>query len=350
MPQRSFLPSWLYTDAGIACWERLGYAKHFWHPVAAVSQLRSGQALAVELLGKPLLLTRSISGELKAFHNRCPHRGVALLEVEPQARHCRKLVCKYHGWTYGLDGSLLAAAREDGFEQPFDRDRWPLRSLPCREDGPLVWLALGERPIALQHQLELIYAQAPQLWCAPLSQLTSTQQVLDCNWKIAHDNTLDDYHVAIAHPTTLHREQGPVREYRHGFSDCANVLSTPHPAGGEFLTFGLAPWTHVLIWPDGRIAVLEFLPLELQQCRLQLRLFAAQSDCLDAQLWLQKLLEFLAEDRRLVESAQRGYSDALQPGPPHRLEQRILQWQDLYRRHLIADQGSDVLRSHDAMR
>ncbi len=33
--------------------------------------------------------------------------------------------------------------------------------------------------------------------------------------KIAHDNTLDDYHVAIAHKDTLHKEQGPIKNYRY---------------------------------------------------------------------------------------------------------------------------------------
>ena len=350
MAAPSFLPSWLYTDSAIAQWEQRSYAHHFWHPIAAASQLLCGQVLAVELLGRSLLLTRTGNGDLKAFYNCCPHRGVALLELQNQPRSCRKLVCPYHGWTFGLDGSLLAAAREASFESSFHREEWGLTSLLCQEDGPLIWVALGERPVLLSQQLELIHREAPQLWFAPLRQCSRIQQVLHCNWKIAHDNTLDDYHVAIAHPMTLHREQGPVRDYCYGFTDWSNLLSTPHPAGGAFLTFGLAPWTHVLIWPDGRLAMLEFLPLELQRCRLQLRLLAPQDYVVDADLWLQQLIQFLAEDRCLVESAQIGYSHGFDPGPPHRLEQRILQWQDLYRRLLIADQGEAVLRSHAAMR
>jgi len=40
----------------------------------------------------------------------------------------------------------------------------------------------------------------------------------------------------------------------------------------------------------------------------------------------------LEEDRRLVEGGQQGYASGLRPGPAHRLEQRILQQQALYRR------------------
>ena len=42
------------------------------------------------------------------------------------------------------------------------------------------------------------------------------------------------------------------------------------------------------------------------------------------------MLRFLEEDRCLVEATQRGYRSGLEPGPAHRLEQRILQWQTLY--------------------
>ena len=211
-------------------------------------------------------------------------------------------------------------------------------------------MALAEAPIPLAQQLQLIHEQAGEQWQAPLQQQASSRLHLQCNWKVAHDNTLDDYHVAIAHPTTLHREQGPVRDYRHLISEMANALVTPYPEGGSFFTFGLPPWTHVLLWPDGRMALLEFLPLELSSCELQLRLFASSDHPLDVEIWKQQLLEFLQEDRRLVESVQLGYRADWVPGPVHQLEQRIVQWQQLYQRMLAEAQLSqEPLRSQSAI-
>ncbi|MFO0104256.1 MAG: SRPBCC family protein, partial [Cyanobium sp.] len=149
---------------------------------------------------------------------------------------CRRLICRYHGWSYGLNGQLLAAAREGEFLEPFCRDDWPLQDLACRELGPLIWVALGPDPIPLEQQLDLVLDEAGELFAEPRQLLAREQRSLACNWKIAHDNTLDDYHVAIAHPTTLHREQGPVRRYRHALSNHANLLVTPHPDGGNFYT------------------------------------------------------------------------------------------------------------------
>jgi hypothetical protein len=56
-----------------------------------------------------------------------------------------------------------------------------------------------------------------------------------------------------------------------------------------------------------------------------------------AQAWLAEIQTFLTEDQALVEAAQIGYVSGLVPGPPHRLEQRILQQQALYR-ELMGDE------------
>ena len=331
-----FLPAWVYGSPAVAQRERSHYANRCWHPLAASAELGSGEALARDLLDLPVLLTRPPDGgpeqKPRAFLNRCPHRGVALLEASATAQVCRRLICPYHGWTYDLQGQLRAAAREGEFLEPFCRNDWPLEELPCRQLGPLIWVALGPDPVPLEQQLDLVLAEAGALWQQPRQLLARERRPLACNWKVAHDNTLDDYHVAIAHPSTLHREQGPVRHYRHRLSRHGTLLATPWGEGGTFLTFGLAPWTHLLLWPDQRLAVISFLPetKALNRCHMDVWLLGMEQHAPAAEAWMAELQQFLEEDRRLVESAQRGYASGLQPGPAHRLEQRILQWQALY--------------------
>ena len=336
MALAAFLPPWLYSSAAVAERERSHYSERCWHPVAARSALGSGQVLAIELLGQPVLLTRP-GPTPRAFLNRCPHRGVALLATRTAAQSCRRLICPYHGWSYDLNGQLLAAAREGEFLEPFNRGDWPLQELACRELGPLLWVALEPDPLPLEQQLDLVLDEAGDLFAEPRQLLAREQRSLACNWKIAHDNTLDDYHVAIAHPTTLHRDQGPVRDYRYRLSRYATRLATPHPAGGEFLTFGLAPWSHLLFWPDGRLALIQFLPQDPGHCQMDVALLGRPELEPGAQAWLAEIQTFLAEDQALVEAAQIGYGSGLVPGPAHRLEQRILQQQALYR-ELMGDE------------
>lgn len=332
-----FLDPERYRSPAVERLEREHYATAFWHPVAALSQLPQGQVRAVELLGLPILLTRDDASPVRAFHNRCPHRAVAFRDPSQGSAACRRLICPYHGWTYDLAGRLLAAARQAEFPEPFDLEAWPLQPLGCQVRAGMIWVAIGDDPLPLEQQLDLVLEEAGPVLEQPRLLLALEELELACNWKIAHDNTLDDYHVAIAHPTTLHRVQGPVRHYRHRFGTWANVLATPslNPSdrqGEAFLTFGLPPWCHLLLWPDGRLAWILFPPLGLTSCSMQVFLLGPAERLTEGAALMAGLRSFLAEDRALVESAQRGYTGGFRPGPPHRLEARILHQHEVYRR------------------
>ena len=117
----------------------------------------------------------------------------------------------------------------------------------------------------------------------------------------------------------------------------------------------MAPWRQ----PEGeeatpiRVGSLQkvFVSAEAMAVIPHRHLFAS-SDAMDsatADAWLRQLLTFLEEDKALVESAQRGYEDDFKPGPPHRLERRILHWQGLYRERLGSDGMINVERSQSTM-
>ena len=54
---------------------------------------------------QPVLVMRDEDGELRAFRNVCRHRGSRLLSGSGE---CGKAIrCRYHGWTYRLDGELI---------------------------------------------------------------------------------------------------------------------------------------------------------------------------------------------------------------------------------------------------
>ena len=93
------------------------------------------------------------------------------------------------------------------------------------------------------------------------------------------------------------------------------------------------------------------MPERPDRCTMQLHLFAV-SDAMDAatsDAWLRDMLTFLDEDKALVESVQHGYQDDFLPGPPHRLEQRMLHWQGLYSERLGSAGISIEERSQEAI-
>ena len=72
----------------------------------------TGAYIARPVAGVPVIVVRDRNGELRAFRNACRHRGMTLVE----GAGCTKVfTCGYHGWAYGLDGTLQHIPHADGF-------------------------------------------------------------------------------------------------------------------------------------------------------------------------------------------------------------------------------------------
>lgn len=73
--------------------------------------MRSGDFFTAEVLGDPLVITRAMDGQLRALSNVCRHRA---RPVASGPGNRKSLQCRYHGWTYGLDGKLLTQPEFEG--------------------------------------------------------------------------------------------------------------------------------------------------------------------------------------------------------------------------------------------
>lgn len=58
-----------------------------------------------------VIVARDRKGEISAFLNSCNHRGNVLCHAD--SGNTRSFVCNFHGWTYGLDGSLANVPLEE---------------------------------------------------------------------------------------------------------------------------------------------------------------------------------------------------------------------------------------------
>src|SRR3954451_141571 len=79
--------------------------------------------------GASILLVRGKDGRLRAFHNVCSHRSNKL--VWDQGGSCQMFACKFHGWTYGLNGQLTFVPDEESF---FDLRKGELGLTPVAAD------------------------------------------------------------------------------------------------------------------------------------------------------------------------------------------------------------------------
>jgi Rieske 2Fe-2S family protein len=167
-----------------------------WLCVAHQSQIpKSGDYLLFEMAGESVIVIRGQDGAVNALLNVCRHRGSRI--CDDPAGHEARLVCRYHGWTYGLDGSLRAAAH---LPASCDRSTLGLRRLHVKLLAGLVFINFAEDPPPFTEiERDLAEPLAPYgLERAKVAQRRNYP--LTANWKLAVENYCECYHCAPAHP------------------------------------------------------------------------------------------------------------------------------------------------------
>ena len=196
------LPAAYYTDPSIGQRETEKVFSTTWQVVGHHSQVANpGDFFTTELLSEPLLLVRGADHELRGFYNVCRHRA------GPPAEGCgsRKLFrCGYHGWTYGLDGSLMSAPEFEGVQE-FDRAHFALAPLRAEEWFNFIFVNLDPHAEPLVKSLGELPQQAGRFAFQDMKLFERRTYEMKCNWKTYVDNYLEGYHLPSVHPG-LNRE------------------------------------------------------------------------------------------------------------------------------------------------
>jgi phenylpropionate dioxygenase-like ring-hydroxylating dioxygenase large terminal subunit len=196
-PSRA-LPARFYRDAEVVELERRRIFERTWQLVAHVSSLPGpGTYLTASAGDQPVLLLRDEAGELRAFRNVCRHRGSRLLSGKGD---CGKAIrCRYHGWTYRLDGDLIGVPEARSIPE-LDKSALGLFPVRVEEMAGLIFVNLDVHATPMAEQLAGL-AERLEPWgiggLVPHRNLDGSQPA---NWKIVADNYLEGYHVPIAHP------------------------------------------------------------------------------------------------------------------------------------------------------
>src|SRR5580692_6829895 len=101
----------------------------------------TGDYLATEVAGVPLLLVRGEDAEVRGFLNICRHRGGRV--ASGRGRPGRAFKCPYHSWAYDLNGELLGQPlARDAFDS-LDRREFGLLPVPVSERFGLIFARIG---------------------------------------------------------------------------------------------------------------------------------------------------------------------------------------------------------------
>ncbi len=203
-PRLPLLPGGRYVDPGFLALEREHLWKKSWLYAAHMDELPEVGSFKIwQRTGSPVLLVRSAADEVRAFYNTCRHRGAPVVSEENgQVRG--GFTCKYHGWTYNLDGELINLRDKRDFVG-LDMNCQGLTPVRCERLGD--WIFVSEDPGAppLKDYLGPVWSEISPL---PLTELRLVNQQtfhLDCNVKVLQDAFLEVYHLKSIHPQTVDR-------------------------------------------------------------------------------------------------------------------------------------------------
>lgn len=161
-----------------------------------------GMVMAHDGYGVPLLISRTRSGEIKAFLNACQHKGSKLLE-DCEVHKRGRVTCPYHAWTYGIDGKLIGVARNEAFLN-LDKSQRSLVELPAREWGGIVYVQLDRSQPADWSQLHDQVAADFAALGIPTAHVYGRKTFdLKANWKVILEPFLEGYHVQRLHAASI---------------------------------------------------------------------------------------------------------------------------------------------------
>ena len=143
------------------------------------------------------IVTRTDTGEIKAFYNACMHRGTALKDPESSG-FCENFKCPFHGWTYALDGTLLEVPEDWDFPH-VSAETHSLREVRVGLWGGFVFVNFDDDAESLEDFLGVLPGHFKDFRIEDRFIETHVCKRLPVNWKAAEEAFMEAYHVKETH-------------------------------------------------------------------------------------------------------------------------------------------------------
>lgn len=199
-------PYWAFSDEAIYQREQEKiFQGDTWNFLCLEIDVKNTGDVKLGKIGEmPVFVTKDENGTIRAFENRCAHKG-ALVCLEDQEAQ-KSITCVYHAWNYRLDGTLRSVAFKNGVNgkggmpADFDESNFRLRPLRVEVFAGIVWGTLSETVEPLERFLgERTAGFLKRTFNRPVKVLGRHTQIIHNNWKLYAENVRDSYHATLLH-------------------------------------------------------------------------------------------------------------------------------------------------------
>jgi Rieske 2Fe-2S family protein len=198
-----------YTDPELLEAEQELIFERTWQLAGHVSALvRPGSYITAQAGSQPVLILRDDQHRLRAYRNVCRHRASRLLSGSGQCKGAIR--CRYHGWTYRFDGTLIGVPEGLGFGERLNKGALGLLPVRVEELCGLVFINLDPDAAPLAELVGDLPARLERYRIPSLQPFAPGGGTQPANWKVVAENYLEGYHIPIAHPGLMR-----MLDYKH---------------------------------------------------------------------------------------------------------------------------------------
>lgn len=197
----------MYEDPDLFKEEMEKIFKRTWVWVAHESEFPDKGSFKLSQVGlDSVIVVRDRKGVIHVMINRCRHRAATVCEVKKGKTS--SFQCPYHGWGYGLDGSLRALPYPEQYGDDFDKAQHGLKKLRTEAYNGMVFATFNDdvEPLTdflgskVRRYIDLFMKQCGGF---PAKVLGEHQFAVPMNWKVQLENSTDAYHFPVVHKSFL---------------------------------------------------------------------------------------------------------------------------------------------------
>src|ERR1700712_2555252 len=194
-----------------------------WQIACRETELKNvGDYIVYDILDDTMMVVRTGEGpdDFYAAYNVCQHRGRKLL-TEPRGNLGSRILCKFHGWQYDLEGRLVHVPFEkdfDGCPAFADAKQQGLSKVKLARWGGWIWINQDQNAEPLEEHLGIIPEMVDPFEPENMRAVWNKTLIAPVNWKTILEAFNESYHAIATHTTgMIYNMNSPAAMYgKHG--------------------------------------------------------------------------------------------------------------------------------------
>ncbi len=198
---KPLIPPSFYTDPDIFAKEQKLWQKN-WTFIGTVDNLQNHNDYICADVGGQTVVVQNFNGQLRAFQNVCTHR---FTRIQRGDKGNGPLQCPYHGWKFNSEGVPINVLRQAEFDHLTEAEKGNLQLEAWQVDqcGTWVFIKRDDQGPGLKDYLGKTYELILEFSAAMGKQVDFFEKVIQANWKLFVENTLEGYHLLTVHGKTF---------------------------------------------------------------------------------------------------------------------------------------------------